>query len=170
MSTPLRLAGVVRESIVDGPGIRMSVFVQGCPHHCKGCHNVHTWDPSGGYDGTVERILEEASKDPLVCGLTLTGGEPFEQAEALSVLAQRARAMGLNIFCYTGYTFEQLYAAFDTHPEYRALLMQCDWLVDGPFVESEMSLMLHFRGSRNQRILDVPASLKEGRAVLSELN
>ena len=169
-STKLRLAGVVRESIVDGPGIRMTVFVQGCPHHCKGCHNPHTWAYDGGYTGSAERILEEAKKDKLIKGLTLSGGEPFEQAAALAELAREARAMGLNIFCYTGYTFEYLYARFDEHPEYRDLLEQCDWLVDGPFIEEQMSLMLHFRGSRNQRILDVPESLRQGHAVLSDIN
>lgn len=168
--TPLRLAGVVRESIVDGPGIRMTVFVQGCPHHCKGCHNEHTWSFDGGYESSVERILEEAAKDKLLCGITLSGGEPFTQAPALAELAQRAHAMGLNVFCYTGYTFEQLQNQFDTHPEYQELLEQCDWLVDGRFIEEEMSLMLHFRGSRNQRILNVKESLRQGKAVLSDIN
>ena len=166
----LRLAGVIRESIVDGPGIRMTVFVQGCPHHCKGCHNAHTWDFDGGYNGSVARIIEEAAKDKLIKGITLSGGEPFAQAQALTELAKQARAIGLNIFCYTGYTFEYLLAHFDDHPEYRELLEQCDWLVDGPFIEEQLSLMLHFRGSRNQRILDVPASLQKGEAVLSDLN
>lgn len=168
--TKLHLAGVVRESIVDGPGIRMTVFVQGCPHHCKGCHNQHTWSFEGGYYTTVERVLEEAAKDKLLRGITLSGGEPFTQAEALAELSEKARQMGLNIFCYTGYTFEKLYEQFDSHPEYKALLEQCDWLVDGPFIEEEMSLMLHFRGSRNQRILDVPQSLEKGEAVLSDIN
>ena len=168
--TPIRLAGVVRESIVDGPGIRMTVFVQGCPHHCKGCHNEHTWSFDGGYESSVERILEEAAKDKLLRGVTLSGGEPFTQAPALTVLAKGAHAMGLNVFCYTGYTFEQLCGMFDAHPEFRELLEQCDWLVDGPFIEEEMSLMLHFRGSRNQRILDVKASLEKGKAVLSDIN
>ena len=168
--TPLRLAGVVRESIVDGPGIRMAVFVQGCPHHCKGCHNEHTWDFDGGYMSSVERILEEAAKDKLLMGVTLSGGEPFTQAESLTVLAKGAHEMGLNVLCYTGFTFEKLYSMFDTHPEYKALLEQCDWLVDGPFIEEEMSLMLHFRGSRNQRILNVKKSLAEGKAVLSDIN
>ena len=172
MSEPvrLRLAGVVRESIVDGPGIRMTVFVQGCPHHCKGCHNQHTWSFDGGYDGSVARIIEEAKKDKLIRGMTLSGGEPFAQAQELTVLAKEARAIGLNIFCYTGYTFEYLYENFGEHPEYRELLEQCDWLVDGQFIEEEMSLMLHFRGSRNQRILDVPESLRQGKAVLSDKN
>lgn len=168
--TKLKLAGVVRESIVDGPGIRMTVFVQGCPHHCKGCHNQHTWSFDGGYTTSVDRIIEEAAKDKLLKGITLSGGEPFTQAKALTELSQKAHAMGLNIFCYTGYTFEALISQFDEHPEYKELLEECDWLVDGPFIEEEMSLMLHFRGSRNQRILDVPESLRQGKAVLSEIN
>lgn len=165
----LRLAGVIRESIVDGPGIRMTVFTQGCPHHCKGCHNEQTWDFSGGYDSSTERILEEAQKDPILRGLTLSGGEPFAQAESLSVLAKEAKEKGYDIFCYTGYTFEHLVSQFDSHPEYKALLSNCDWLVDGPFVLEKRSLMLKFRGSTNQRILDVKKSLETMSAVDAEI-
>lgn len=170
MSTKIRLAGVIRESIVDGPGIRMTVFCQGCPHHCRGCHNEQTWDFEGGYDSTVEKIIEEAKKDKLIKGLTLSGGEPFAQAEAMAELARQAKENGYDIFCYTGYTFEKLLSDFARHPEYRELLEQCDWLVDGPFILEEKSLMLHFRGSKNQRILDVKKSLEEGKAVLSAYN
>ncbi|MBQ8859756.1 MAG: anaerobic ribonucleoside-triphosphate reductase activating protein [Ruminococcus sp.] len=165
----LRLAGVIRESIVDGPGIRMTVFTQGCPHHCKGCHNEQTWDFSGGYDSSTERILEEAKKDPILRGLTFSGGEPFSQAEALSVLAEEAKENGYDIFCYTGYTFEHLLSQFDAHPEYKELLSNCDWLVDGPFILEKRSLMLKFRGSTNQRILDVKKSLEMGKAVETEV-
>lgn len=165
----LRLAGVVRESIVDGPGIRMTVFTQGCPHKCKGCHNEQTWDFNGGYDSSTERILEEAKKDPLIRGLTLSGGEPFCQAESLSILAKEAKEYGYDIFCYTGFTFEQLCSQFDTHPEYKQLLSYCDWLVDGPFILSERSLMLKFRGSKNQRILDVKKSLEQNKAVEADV-
>ena len=165
----LRLAGVIRESIVDGPGIRMTVFTQGCPHHCKGCHNEQTWDFDGGYTSSTERILEEAQKDPLLKGLTFSGGEPFAQAEALAELAKNAKEKGYDIFCYTGYTFENLVAQFGAHPEYRALLKQCDWLVDGPFVLEKRSLMLKFRGSTNQRILDVKKSLETMTAVEAEI-
>lgn len=165
----LRLAGVIRESIVDGPGIRMTVFTQGCPHHCKGCHNEQTWDFSSGYDSSTERILEEAKKDPILRGLTFSGGEPFCQAEALSVLAKEAKEKGYDIFCYTGYTFEHLLTQFDSHPEYKALLENCDWLVDGPFILEKRSLILKFRGSTNQRILDVKKSLEKGCAVETEV-
>ena len=166
----LRLAGVIRESIVDGPGLRMTVFTQGCPHNCEGCHNPQTHDFNGGYISHPENILKAIDSDPLLRGVTFSGGEPFTQAESLTVLAKGAHEMGLNVFCYTGYTFEKLYSMFDTHPEYKALLEQCDWLVDGPFIEEEMSLMLHFRGSRNQRILNVKESLAQGKAVLSDIN
>ncbi len=166
----LRLAGIIRESIVDGPGIRMTVFVQGCPHHCKGCHNQQTWDFDGGYDSTSEKILEEAKKDKLIKGLTFSGGEPFEQAASLAILAKEAKKEGLNIFCYTGYTYEYLVEHFDKRPEWKELLELCDWLVDGKFILEEKSLMLHFRGSKNQRIIDVQKSLKENKVVLSDLN
>ena len=165
----LRLAGVIRESIVDGPGIRMTVFTQGCPHHCKGCHNEQTWDFNGGYDSSTERILEEAQKDPILRGLTFSGGEPFSQAESLAVLAKEAKEKGYDIFCYTGYTFEYLVSQFEKHPEYKTLLENCDWLVDGPFILDKRSLMLKFRGSTNQRILDVKKSLSCLHAVETEV-
>ena len=165
----LRLAGVIRESIVDGPGIRMTVFTQGCPHHCKGCHNEQTWDFSGGYESSTERILEEAQKDPILRGLTFSGGEPFAQAENMAILAKEAKALGYDIFCYTGYTFEKLCSEFENHPEYKELLSYCDWLVDGPFVLEKRSLMTKFRGSTNQRILDVNKSLECNKAIETEV-
>lgn len=160
MSEKLRLAGVIRESIVDGPGIRMTVFVQGCPHHCKGCHNAQTWNFDGGYDGSVEKIIEEAKKDPLLRGITLSGGEPFSQAKPLSKLAKLAHENGLDIMTYTGYTFEKLLSGFKEHPEWEELLKQTDYLVDGPFILEQRDLLLHFRGSKNQRLLDVKKSLE----------
>ena len=167
MST-LRLAGVINESIVDGPGIRMTVFVQGCPHRCEGCHNSHTWSFDGGYDLEVDDIIKTAAKNPLLKGLTLSGGEPFSQAKALSELAQKAHDIGLDIFTYSGYTFEEIIASED--PDWKALLEQSDYLVDGRFDLSQKSLELRFRGSKNQRVLDVKKSLAEGCAVLSEYN
>ena len=169
MST-LRLAGVVNESIVDGPGIRTAVFVQGCPHRCEGCHNSHTWDFSGGYDREVDDIIETVSKNPLLKGITLSGGEPFSQAGPLSELAKKAHNIGLDVFTYSGYTFEEILAGFRDNPGWRALLEQSDYLVDGKFDLSQKSLELRFRGSKNQRVLDVKKSLSEGRAVLSEYN
>lgn len=166
--TPLRLAGVIRESIVDGPGIRMVVFAQGCPHHCKGCHNPETHDPAGGYDSTVGNLLREAKKNPLLKGLTLSGGDPFFQANGFAKLARAAHEAGYNIITYTGYTFEELLAGFEAHEGWEALLRETDILVDGKFVLEERSLSLQFRGSKNQRVIDVPASLKAGNAVERE--
>ena len=161
----LRLAGVIRESIVDGPGIRFTVFVQGCPHHCPGCHNPDTHNPEGGYDSSTERILEEFCKNPMLAGITLSGGEPFGQAVPLAQLACDIHSLGKNVVTYTGYTIEYLMAHMQEHSGWRELLEQTDVLIDGPFLLEQKSLQLHFRGSANQRALDPAASLSAGHAV-----
>lgn len=164
MPDALRLAGRVRESIVDGPGLRYTIFTQGCPHHCPGCHNVHTWPSDGGNWVDTSEILREIRRDTLLQGVTFSGGEPFEQAEALVALAEQIREIPLGIWVYTGYTWEEIMAA--ENPAWHALLAQTDVLVDGRFVESEKSYALTFRGSANQRMLDVRASLTAGQPVL----
>jgi len=164
----LRLSGVVRESIVDGPGIRFSVFAQGCPHACAGCHNPQTHSADGGYMTDTDKLLAEIDRDPLLDGITLSGGEPFEQAAALAELARRVRERGLGMIVYTGYTVEELLEGLSERPGWRELLEETDILVDGRFEKAEMDLTLRFRGSKNQRILDPAASLREGRAVLTE--
>lgn len=161
----IRLAGVVRESIVDGPGIRFTVFVQGCPHHCPGCHNPQTHDPAGGYDCAPQRLLEELDRDPLVRGVTLSGGEPMEQAEALLPFAREVCARGRDLVIFSGYTFEQLLEMGTRRPAVRELLSLAFLLIDGRFVLAERDLTLRFRGSRNQRLLDPAASLAAGRAI-----
>ena len=161
----LRLAGIVRESIVDGPGIRFTIFVQGCPHHCFGCHNAQTHDFAGGFDCDTDKILYEVEKDPLVSGVTFSGGEPFCQAEGLTELAKKLRAKGYDIISYSGYTFEQICE----DEKKLELLKQCDHLIDGKFVMEKKDLTLHFRGSSNQRIIDVKRSLEENKAVVTEL-
>lgn len=166
----LRLAGVIKESIVDGPGIRLTVFTQGCPHNCKGCQNPQTHDSSGGYDSSTDNIIAAITQNPMLQGVTLSGGEPFQQAAPLAVLAKKVHAMGLNVMTYSGYTFEQLLAGANNKNAWLDLLRETDILVDGKFILEEKSLMLHFRGSKNQRVLNVPQSLKEGRAVLSQYN
>ena len=163
-----RLAGVIRESIVDGPGFRFVVFAQGCPHHCEGCHNPETHSFDGGYISNSDNIINAIKQDSLLAGITLSGGEPFCQAREFSILARQVKELGLNVMAYTGFTFEQLYGAFDKHPEYKELLEQVDILVDGKFELAKRSLALKFRGSTNQRVIDVPASLKEGKAVERE--
>lgn len=163
----IRLAGLVNDSIVDGPGLRLAVFTQGCPHHCPECHNPQSHDPSGGEWREVEELAALAKENILLDGITLTGGEPFVQPEACAELARRAHAAGLNVWCYTGYAFEDLLKG---RPEWRELLENVDVLVDGPFLRAQKTMDKRFRGSANQRIIDVPASLKAGIAVLSEYN
>ena len=159
----LELSGIVSDSIVDGPGIRVSVFSQGCPHHCPGCHNPETWEFGCGTQMQEEQILEIVRSNPLCRGVTFSGGEPFAQPEGFGKLARMLKSHGYEVASYTGYTFEQLCSGT---PAQRQLLEQIDVLIDGPFRLEERSLELSFRGSKNQRILNVPASLSAGQAVL----
>jgi anaerobic ribonucleoside-triphosphate reductase activating protein len=159
----VRLAGVIRESIVDGPGLRFVVFAQGCPHGCPGCHNPQTHDFAGGYECPVERIAAAIAENPLITGVTFSGGEPFCQAQELAVLAQLVKEQHKHLILYSGYTFEQL--LHNSDPAVRRLMEYGDLLIDGPFLEREKTLELRFRGSRNQRVIDLPASLAQGQAV-----
>lgn len=161
----IRVAGIANDSIVDGPGIRVTIFGQGCPHHCPGCQNPETWPFEGGIEMDEEALAAQVRRNPLAKGVTFSGGEPFTQAAGFAKLARLLRADGYELAAYTGYTFEQLFGMQD--PAVRELLSLLDTLVDGPFVEAERSLSLRFRGSRNQRIIDLPESLKAGRAVVS---
>lgn len=158
----LWVAGFAQDSIVDGPGLRLTVFCQGCPHHCPGCQNPETWPFEGGRAVLPQEIAALAGQDPLVRGVTLSGGEPFAQAGPCAALARLLRARGYELAAYTGYTFEELLAGT---PEQRELLGLLDILVDGRFVQAECSLELRFRGSKNQRILDVPQSLARSAPV-----
>ena len=161
---PMRIFGLVQDSIVDGPGFRFSCFVQGCPHHCPGCHNPESHDPDGGREMTVEEVAKELLKNPLTDGLTLSGGDPFAQPEDCLSLAKTAHAHDLNVWAYSGWTFEHL--RDHGTPEQRALLEEVDVLIDGPFVLEQRSLALPWRGSRNQRVVNVRASLEAGEAVI----
>lgn len=154
----LRIAGIVRESIVDGPGIRFAVFSQGCPHHCKGCHNETTHDFAGGYDCDLHRIITEIDRNPLLTGVTFTGGEPFCQPKAFYELGILVKERGLNIVAFSGYTLEELEEMAKTQNDIKKLLNIIDILIDGPFLLEEKDLTLEFRGSRNQRIIDMNCS------------
>jgi len=165
----VRIAGIINESIVDGPGIRMVIFAQGCRHRCEGCHNPETHSFDGGRLVTVDSILEQARANPLLDGLTLSGGDPFEQAESFAVLAREARKLGLNIMTYTGYTYEYIAENAPKHRGWKELLDETDILVDGRFELERRNLLLKFRGSENQRIIDVKKSKAENRAVIIEL-
>lgn len=161
----IRIAGIVRQSIVDGPGLRLTVFTQGCPHRCPGCHNPHTHDFQGGYDCSVSKILCELDRNPLLKGVTLSGGEPFCRAGGLLPLARASKDRGKDIFCYSGYTFEELLEISAQDAEVDSLFRLIDVLVDGRYIQEQKDLTLRFRGSRNQRLLDIGKSLERGKAV-----
>ena len=160
----MRLANWISDSIVDGPGLRLTVFTQGCPHRCPGCHNPDTWDPAGGREAALAELEELLDRNPLLQGLALSGGEPFLQAADCAALARAAKARGLDVWTYTGYTWETLSAAGD--PDWEALLAATDVLVDGPFLEDRRSYSALFRGSDNQRLIDLNRTREAGRPVL----
>lgn len=145
----IRIAGIVNDSIVDGSGIRLAIFTQGCPHNCKGCHNPETHDFNGGTIKDTDEIIRMMEDNPLLDGITLTGGEPFCQPKACAVLAQAAHERGLSVWMYSGWTYEQL----EKDPEKRMLLSHADVLIDGRYEEKLRTLALPWRGSTNQRLI-----------------
>ncbi|NCC07525.1 MAG: anaerobic ribonucleoside-triphosphate reductase activating protein [Clostridia bacterium] len=161
MST-INIAGIIEDSIVDGPGIRVTIFAQGCPRRCEGCHNPQSHAFGTGTDMTVQQLYDAVKHNPLASGITLSGGEPFSQAEGFAELAELLKKDGYEVASYSGYTFEELLAGTDAQ---KKLLQSLDVLVDGEFVLSKRNLDLRFRGSKNQRILDVPKSLSAQKAI-----
>ncbi len=162
----LRIAGLVNESIVDGPGLRYAVFTQGCPHGCEGCHNPQTHSFEGGSLADTDDIFKDILKDPLLDGVTFSGGEPFCQCAPLADLARKIHSKGgMNVISYTGYTFEYLISHADEKNGFMQLLENCDYIIDGRFELDKRSLELKFRGSGNQRFIDVKRSLESKKAV-----
>ena len=162
--TSLRIFGTADDSIVDGPGFRFSVFAQGCRHACPGCHNPESQPFEGGREATVDELKGMIEENPLLAGITLTGGEPFEQPGPLLELVCWAKAKGLSVWAYSGYAFEELMAGIPSALSCR-LLEAVDVLVDGRFVEAQASYALKWRGSANQRIIDIPSSLAAGKVI-----
>ena len=160
----IRLAGMEPESIVDGPGYRFAVFAQGCPHGCPGCHNPQTHDFDGGTIKDTDEIIPLLGKNPLVRGVTLSGGEPMMQAAAMAEIAQAARDKGLGVWCYTGFTLEALQR--ENRHDRMALLEAVDVLVDGPYLAHERSLDLLYCGSKNQRLIDMNRTRETGEICL----
>lgn len=162
----IRLAAPLQsDSIVDGEGIRTVIWTQGCIHNCKGCHNKMTHDLDGGFLLDVEELKEELKNTEFQDGITLSGGDPFMQVEACLEIAEYSKKIGLNVWTYTGYTFEQLLILSKKNPKIINLLQNIDVLIDGKFVLKERSFDVKFRGSKNQRIIDVKESLKNNKAV-----
>lgn len=156
----MRVLDIIEGTAVDGPGLRTSIYFAGCTHRCPGCHNPQSWDRRGGTEMSVADILavvEEASFD-----VTFSGGDPLLQIDSLIELARKIKALGLNIWCYTGFTYEHI----ETDPRLRPLLSVIDALVDGPFDRERKDPGLRFRGSSNQRIFH----FSDGKIVKVEKN
>ncbi len=167
MEETLRIAGVVKESIVDGPGIRYTVFTQGCPHKCFGCHNPQTHDFNGGKQVKISSIVDDISKNPLIKGVTISGGDPFVQAPQVVKLIDQLNSKGnYNIIVYTGYTYEQLIKSSTYENGFEELLSLTDILIDGKFDMEQKDNFIPFRGSSNQRAIDAKNSLEKGEIIL----
>ena len=165
----IRIAGIATESVVDGPGLRLVIFCQGCFHNCRNCHNPETQDPHGGREVKEAELLEIIDSTPLIRGVTFSGGEPMLQADKLVPIARYVKAVKhYNLVVYTGYVFEDLLEISEENTAVSELLQYTDWLIDGPYIEEERDLSLAFRGSRNQRIIDVRRSLESGRVQTVE--
>lgn len=162
----LPVSGIEAESIVDGPGYRFTIFTQGCPHRCPGCHNPQTHPMEGGELVEIGLLLAEILKNPLLTGVTFSGGEPFLHAGVLAELAGRIHAHGLNVITYSGYTYEELTAGGEH--QWKKLLDETDYLIDGPFLLAQKSLQLKFRGSKNQRIIDMRATRQAGNVITAD--
>lgn len=160
----IRILNVLHDTTVDGPGFRTSIYCAGCKHQCPGCHNPQSWDFAAGGEVEVDELLRDIMADPFA-NVTFSGGDPFYQAEAFAELAKKIKKeTQKDIWCYTGFLFEEL----KHHETYRELLRYVDVLVDGPFIQAQRNEDLLFRGSENQRIIDVQASFFQGETVLWE--
>ena len=164
-NTKIRVCGVEAESIVDGPGFRYVLFVQGCPHRCEGCHNPESHDFNSGYDMTVGEVYQEFLSNPHLKGITLSGGEPFCQPEALLELVKLIKQdPSKDVMSYSGFTYEELRNM--NNPAVDGLLDELSILVDGRFEIAQRNLTLVYRGSDNQRVIDMKRTREEGKVVL----
>lgn len=163
-------APLTKDSIVDGPGLRAVVWTQGCPHSCPECHNPQTHSYDGGFEIEVNEICKQILQLKLHKGVTFSGGEPLEQAAACVNIAKVAKEKGMDVWVFTGYTFENiLQKATQQKPEWMELLKLTDVIVDGPYMAQRRNLLLKYRGSENQRVINVQKSLIEEKIVLVEL-
>ncbi len=168
MNKTIRLSGIAYESLVNGPGMRRVFFAQGCKHNCEGCFNPETHDFSGGEEKNIDNLIKDVLKNKMIKGITFSGGDPLEQADEFSYMAKAFKKSGLNIWCYTGYTFEILLEKMKNEDSIRELIENIDVLVDGRFEINNKKEGLRFRGSSNQRIIDVKESLKQEKISILE--
>ena len=164
--TDIRVYGTAPDSIVDGPGLRFAVFVQGCSHACPGCHNPKSQPAEGGELLTVEDLVERIAANPLNKNVTISGGEPFEQPEACAELATFCKEHGWGVWTYTGYLYEDLLRMAEERPAIKTLLDMSDVLIDGPFIMAKRHYDLKWKGSSNQRVIDLAATRAAGAVTL----
>ena len=165
MEKSIILSGIAYESLVNGPGMRRVFFAQGCKHNCPGCFNPDTHDFAGGEERNMDELIKDVLENPILKGVTFSGGDPFEQADKFAYMAKEFRKNGLNIWSYTGYKFENIINQLENNKGWKDLLNSIDVLVDGRFEKDKMKDGLKFRGSLNQRIIDVKESLRTGKIV-----
>lgn len=168
MSKQVRLSGIAFESLVNGPGLRRVFFAQGCIHDCKGCFNPDTHSLDGGELHNIDKLVEDVKQNPMLKGVTFSGGDPFEQAEEFTYMAKELKKLGINIWCYTGYMFEYILNMKKDNRSWEEILNYIDVLVDGRFEEHKKDSTLKFRGSSNQRIIDIKKSLEQEVVVIIE--
>lgn len=169
MDKKIRLSGIAYESLVNGPGIRRVFFSQGCNHNCKGCFNPDTHDFNGGEEKEIDELIEDVLCNPMIKGITFSGGDPFERADEFSYMAKIFKENNKNIWCYTGYKFEYINDNLEINKGWKDLINNIDVLVDGKFEEDKKEDGLKFKGSSNQRIIDVKKSLKSNKVVLFDI-
>lgn len=168
MGNTIRLAGIAYESLVNGPGMRRVFFSQGCKHNCKGCFNPDTHSFDGGEEKDMDKLIKDVLSNPMIKGVTFSGGDPFERPGEFAYMGEAFKKNGLNIWSYTGYTYEFIVSHFNEKPEWRRLINTLDVLVDGEFQQDKKEEGLLFKGSSNQRIIDVKESLKRNQVVIWE--
>ena len=161
----VRLSGIIYESLTNGPGMRRVLFAQGCKHDCKECFNPHTHDFEGGQVFQIKELVDDVNKNPLIKGVTFSGGDPLEQGESFAKIAKELKNLNKNIWCYTGYTFEYILENKNKRAGWNELLNNIDVIVDGKFDIDKKDEKLKYRGSSNQRIIDVQKSLKENKVI-----
>ena len=162
----IRLAGIAENSLVNGKGLRKVFFSQGCSHHCEGCFNQHTWEFAGGRMFDMDELVQKVKDEPFLDGVTFSGGDPFQQADKFAYLAKKLHEANINIWAYTGYTFEELMKLAQTNPHIKEMINDVDVIVDGRFMKDKMSENLKYCGSSNQRVIDVKSSLNENKIIL----
>lgn len=164
----IRIAGIVRESIVDGPGLRFTLFVQGCPHKCPECHNPQTHDFNGGQVVSHEKVLNAIFDNPLLSGVTFSGGEPFMQAKSLYLIGKEIKNKGLNLITYTGFLFEDLLKMSENDPYILKLIKLNDYIMDGKFEPKNKTYDKTFVGSSNQRRIDVKKTIENNNKIIEK--